>query len=232
MNMNTKYKHLLFDADNTLFDFNAAERRAFLALFEIDSLVFNEKNYSLYHDINDAVWKRLEKHDITKTELKSLRFRELYRELNLDVTEEKIALIVETYPKILALGTDLINGAFEVVSYLSKNYDIYIITNGLYDVQTARLAKSKLRPYIKELFVSEKVGCEKPGTKFFDFVLSTIGDGNRDNYIVIGDSLTSDIDGAIASGIDCIYYDPEDHGQHGRKVTHRINELGDLLKLI
>ena len=230
--MNSKYKYLLFDADNTLFDFNAAENRAFLALDSIDPFVFTKENYPLYHEINDLMWKRLEKCEISKSELKSLRFRELYRTLGVDVYDETISMIVATYPKMLALGTDLINGAEELIKNLSRDYEIYIITNGLSDVQTTRLSNSVLKPYIKDLFISEAVGAEKPSIRFFDHVLEVIGDSDRSRYIVIGDSLSSDIDGAIASGIDSVYFDPRSVGTKGRSVTYTVRELCEINEIL
>ena len=230
--MKKQYKYLLFDADNTLFDFNTAEHRAFLALSDIDSDVFSEESYELYHKINDRLWKRLEKREITKDELKRLRFAELYCTLGRTANDETLNAIVKTYPRKLALGSDLLSGVLETVKELSERYSIYIITNGIYEVQTARLENSVIRPYVKHSFISEKVGYEKPAKEFFDHVLEYIGDHNPDNYIVIGDSLSSDIDGAIASGIDCVYYDPEDHGTDGRSVTFKIADIRELLSII
>ncbi len=230
--MNKKYKYLLFDADNTLFDFNAAERRAFLALSALEPFVFTEEHYPLYHEINDLMWKRLERCEITKEELKSLRFRELFKELDREASKELICNIVEAYPRNLALGCDLIEGAADLLKNLSQSYKIYIITNGLYDVQTARLESSEIKPYITNMYVSEKVGCEKPSKSYFGYVLSDIGDMNTQNYLVIGDSLSSDIDGAINADIDCVYFDPSNVGTKGRRVTYRVSSLREIEDLI
>ena len=226
--MRSHYKHLLFDADNTLFDFNAAEHNAFLALSDIDSTVFCENNYGLYHKINDIMWKRLEKQEITKDELKKLRFYDLYKALSLSVNDTTLDTIVKAYPKNLALGTILIPGALEIIKKLHTYYGIYIITNGIYEVQTTRLSTSALFPYIDNVFISEKLGYEKPAKEFFDCVLDSEGDYDKENYIVIGDSLSSDIDGAIASGIDCIYFDPKNCGAKGRAPNYIINSLYEI----
>lgn len=230
--MSKKYKHLLFDADNTIFDFNAAEHMAFLALSDIDCTVFCENNYSLYHEINDMMWKKLEKQEITKKELKRLRFTELYHTLYRELSDDKLECITDTYPKMLARGTILIRGALDTLQNLSERYGIYIITNGIYEVQTARFENSAIRPYVKRIFISESIGYEKPAREFFEHVIGEIGDPVKDDYIVIGDSLSSDIDGAIAFGIDCVYYDPEDHGTDGRSVTFKIADIRELLSII
>jgi len=229
--MTKKYKHLLFDADNTLLDFNKAENEAFLALSALDSDVFNEKHYRLYHDINDSLWKALEKREVTKAELKILRFCLLYESLGVNVSDEKLSTIVNTYPKYLAQGTALIDGALDVIKELYPKYDIYIITNGLYDVQTARFNKSELKKYIKALFISEEIGYEKPDKNFFEWVINTVGDKNKSNYLVIGDSLSSDIDGALAFGFDSIYFDREGKGSGTRRPTITISSLRELLYL-
>lgn len=230
--MNKKYKYILFDADNTLFDFDVAEKKAFLSLGNIDSAVFREENYRLYHEINDSAWKRLERGEITKPQLKRLRFTELYGALLLNPCEKLIDTVVNEYPKMLARGTDLIDGALDTVRCLSSEYSIYIVTNGLYDVQSARLAASPVSEYVRELFVSEKIGFEKPSTRFFDFVFKSVGDLDKDSYIVIGDSLSSDIDGACASGIDSVYFDRASRGTQGRDPTYVIKKLTELFDII
>lgn len=227
-----KYKYLLFDADNTLFDFNKAERKAFLSLSEIDDGVFNEENYTVYHEINDQLWKKLERKEITKTELRSARFIELYRALGRSVTCELINRITSLYPLRLALGCELTEGALDVVAHLSKNFQIYIVTNGITEVQTKRLELSEINGYIEKMFVSEAVGCEKPDKRYFDYVRNCIGDSDKSRYLVIGDSLTSDMDGAIAFGMDCVLYDPRQKGASGRNVTYTIAHLAELRNLL
>lgn len=230
--MEKRYKHILFDADNTLFDFDAAEKNAFLSLSTINGEVFCEDNYSLYHEINDSAWKRLERGEITKTQLKTLRFAELYRALSRDEKQGEIERVVESYPRFLSRGTDLIDGALETVKKLSHDYDLYIITNGLYDVQSARFAASELVPYIKELFISEKIGYEKPSRQYFDHVLAAVGDSKRENYLVVGDSLTSDIDGAVGASIDCVFFDKKGSGVGARRPTYTITNISHLVGIV
>lgn len=230
--MKNRYKHILLDADNTLFDFDAAEKNAFLSLSCVDSEVFCEKNYDLYHKINDSAWKRLERGEITKARLKTLRFSELYAALSREVSDSTLSDIVTLYPKMLARGTALLDGALETVRRLSAEYDMYIITNGLSDVQRARFAASELRVYIKELFVSESIGFEKPSTQYFDFVLNAVGDCDRRNYIVVGDSLTSDIDGALSSGLDCVFFDKNGTGPCSRQPTYIIRKIFELADVV
>ena len=223
-----KYKYLLFDADNTLFDFDRAEHNAFLLLDPLRPGAFTEATYPAYHEINREVWHMLERGEITKSELKTERFRRHLSALGIPHNEALLKRITAEYPKNLSRGTDLIDGALDVVTELSKRYPIYIVTNGLTDVQSARLKASPLNACVKRMFISEEVGFDKPDGRFFDYVVDAIGDSDRTSYIVIGDSLTSDIDGAIQSGIDCIYYDPKRKGTSGRCVTATVASLSEL----
>lgn len=227
-----KYKYLLFDADNTLFDFDKAEKKAFLALSQIDDKVFSSDNYDKYHKINDICWKKLERREITKDKLKSERFAELYRSLGLVCDDDIIKRITAQYPLNLALGSELTEGAVETVAYLSKKYKIYIITNGLAEVQTKRFTASEIYRYVDDMFISETVGYDKPDVRYFDYTLSRIGDADKRKYLVIGDSITSDIDGAINSGIDCILYDPKGKGTFCRKVNDVISHLSELKNIL
>ena len=156
----------------------------------------------------------------------------LYQYLNIYISDNTISEIVSTYPKNLGTETVLIDGALELVAYLHGKYGIYIITNGLYDVQSARLDASELKNYISDVFISEKVGAEKPSVKFFDYVIKTVGDNDKSSYLVIGDSLSSDIDGAIAAGIDCVLFDTSKSGTQGRSVTNVITKLDELKNFI
>lgn len=230
--MNKKYKYILFDADNTLFDFDAAEREAFLSLGKLDPRVFREENYGLYHRINDSAWKRLERREITKRTLKRLRFSELYEALSLPVDEALIDAVVSEYPRQLSRGTFLIEGALDTVRRLSAQYEIFIVTNGLCDVQSARLAASPVSEYVRELFVSEKIGFEKPSEHFFEYVFNAVGDEERSSYIIVGDSLSSDIDGAAAAGIDSVFFDRNGTGTDGRHPTHTVQSLSELFGII
>lgn len=125
----------------------------------------------------------------------------------------------------------LISGALEVISELSERYAVYIITNGITNVQSTRLANSPLAPYIGKMYISEALGYDKPDSRYFDAVISDIG-CTAEECVVIGDSLTSDIDGALGYGIDCIYYDPRHNGCGGREVLHTVDDLKQLTDLL
>lgn len=218
--MERKYTTLLFDADNTLLDFDKAENEALKSVMAIYNLPATEENCRKYSEINDGLWKRFEKGEIEKAEIKSTRFREFFRYLG--VTENFDPLQVnEKYLSFLKEGGYTVEGASELCRSLTeKGYSIYIITNGIALTQARRLEKSGLLPYISDVFVSETVGVPKPKKEYFDYVLQSITEKDTSKILVIGDSLTSDIKGAENAGLDYIWY------------NHRKGETPDWLRAV
>lgn len=216
--MKGKYTTLLFDADNTLLDFDKAENECLKKVMEIYNLPATEENCRKYSEINDGLWKRFEKGEIEKAEIKATRFREFFNYLG--VTEGFDPLQVnEKYLGFLREGGYTIEGAAELCRSLTeKGYTIYIITNGIALTQARRLELSGLLPYVTDVFVSETIGIPKPKKEYFDYVLQSIKEKSTDKILVIGDSLTSDIKGAENAGLDYIWY------------NHRKEEIPDWLR--
>lgn len=226
------YKHLLLDADNTLFDFNLAEKTAFFAVFSALGLSVNEDVYARYHEINDELWRMLERKEVTRARLKDMRFEMLLDEMGVDdaVLCKKIS---HMYFEQLSQQRCLLEGAIDVCKILSQQFPLYIITNGSYEAQLSRFHGSGLEPYFRDVFISEKIGSEKPARNFFDHVMHAIGDNDPAHYLVVGDSLTSDIDGSINAGIDCVFLDHKgNHDTRGRDVTYMIEDIRDLPSLM
>lgn len=198
-----KYTTLLFDADNTLLDFTAAEEQAIKMTCEELSVPFSEDVGKLYSRINDSLWKGFEKGEIERSQIKIERFRQLKERLGLSVSAESMS---ETYIKQLSLQSPLIEGAEEMLESLHKKYDMYIVTNGNAPVQKSRLKKSGILRFFSGVFISEEVGVPKPKKEFFDKVLSTIPESDKAKVCIIGDSMSSDILGGINSGIDTCWF--------------------------
>lgn len=227
-----KYQYILFDADNTLFDFSLAEYNSFQSACSAADTEFTEQLYRAYSAINDSLWKRLEKKEVTVDFIKTERFRRLLTEYlgfpDNEETLEKAEFWRENYMSNLSRQSCLIEGAEEICAGLSRKYKLYIVTNGISQIQRSRFTPSKIYKYIKELFISEEIGVAKPSKEYFDFVIDRIGDVNRTKYLVIGDSLTSDCDGAIASGLDICFYNPKNLPSNGRQLTYNITKLSEL----
>ncbi len=128
--------------------------------------------------------------------------------------------------------SQLIEGAIDVIQKLSQKYKLYLITNASVAVQRKRLAQTPFDNYFEKYYISEEVGFHKPQKAFFDAVIDSIGDADRKNYLVIGDSLSSDIKGASDSALDSCYYDPEYKGYSDVVPTYTVHRLCELLTLL
>lgn len=221
-------KILLFDADGTLFDFHAAEKDALNQLMEYCKITEKQTALDTYHRINSALWKRIEEGTLTQSRLKIQRFEEFIAEMQLNFTAEQLA---EVFMDKLSRGTQLIDYAFETMKNLSYKYDCHIVTNGITRIQKGRMSHSLLKPFIKELFISEEMGVSKPDPAYFDIVIKTLKPSKDDMLIVIGDSLSSDMKGALQSNLKCIWYNP-DHHTTELKVDGIISDLRQLEQVI
>ncbi len=229
--MMKSYRYLLLDADNTLFDFNRAEEAAFHAAFSALGLFADAEIYARYHEINDELWRKLEKKEVTRDRLKTLRFELLFAEIGIDVS--KAEEISRLFFHLLARQRFLLDGAIDVSRVLSEKYSLYIVTNGSYFTQCSRFSGSGLEPYFRAVYISEQIGVEKPSALYYDHVFKNIGDEDPSHYLVIGDSLTSDIDGAIGMGMDCVWLDHKGKGDtRGRDIPYIIKDIRELPALL
>lgn len=193
-----RIKAILLDADGTLLDFDRSERAALQETFETLSLPFDQTTYEVYHRNNDWCWKALERGEISRDELKVRRYRMTFEELDLSADP---ALATKTYEGILGNYAFPFEGAEKTCERLSKKYDLYIVTNGLKHVQTARMLRTKIPEVVKGIYISEDVGYTKPAPEFFDRVFSDHPKLRREETLIVGDSLTGDMQGGNNAGI-------------------------------
>lgn len=225
------YKHLLFDADNTLLDFNKGERCALMEVLTDSPLKFDDEVYEIYHKINDDLWKKLERGLIERERLRVYRFELLFERYGVDGTEF-CKTVDERFLSAMSHQAFVIDGVYEVLEKLKCKYDLYLVTNASIAVQPKRLAKTDFDKYFKKYYISEAIGFNKPQKEFFDAVINDIGDHNRENYLVIGDSLTSDIKGAINSDIDSCYCNFEHKESSDIQPTFTIGNIRELLEIL
>ena len=225
-----RYSWLLFDADGTILDYNAAEThslRAAAANFGID---VTPEILSLYREINSALWADLEKGKISSIELRVKRFDSLASRLNWDVSAVDFS---RTYLKELGNSGFMIPGAREMLTDLPEDMARAIITNGIKDTQYGRLDNAGLMNDFAEIIISEEAGVAKPAAAFFDYVLDRIGFRNRDEMLIIGDSLSSDIAGGVGYGIDTCWFNPDGlENKTGIEPTYEISDWEGLLNII
>jgi len=225
-----RYRWLLFDADNTLFDFDRAEAEALRRTFDQHGIAVDDAFLAAYHRINGQVWRRLEAGEITPAVLRTRRFELLFEELGVEADARAFG---ERYLPNLALQPHLTEDALDVVRSLQPTHRLAIITNGLGDVQRPRLDRSPIREHIAEIVISDEVGCAKPDAAIFDVAFARMGRPARHEVLLIGDSLRSDIAGGIGYGIDTAWYNPRGLPGDATIVPtyelHRLRELPDLL---
>lgn len=200
---NQKYTTLLFDADNTLLDFFAAEARAIEITCKHFNIPFSKEVGKLYSDINDSFWKRFEKGEIKREEINVGRFAKFAQIMKSDVDATAMASF---YVEELSNGNMIIEGADRLCEALSKKYDMYIVTNGHASVQKRRFGTSPLPQYFKKSFISEEIGRRKPEKEYFDLVFKELSEKDKSKICIIGDSMSSDILGGINAGIDTCFY--------------------------
>ncbi len=225
-----KYTTILFDADGTLFDFLRAEKESLYETFLSFGIALDDAMIATYSEINDGLWKALERKEIEKDALRLKRF-ELFC--------EKCGFILDI-PKISSLYTEnlstkghLIVGAGELCKKLYKKARLYIVTNGIDFVQKGRMARSGISEYFEATFISGEIGCEKPDAKYFEYVSNRIDGFSKENTLIVGDSLTSDIKGGILFGIDTCWYNPKNKAvPDGMNITHVANNFDEIYKII
>lgn len=228
--MTARYPWLLFDADDTLFDYGRAEAEAIRGAFDAHGVAFEDQWLSAYQAVNSRTWRALEEGRVTPARLRVQRFEELFAELGLSLDPVAFSAI---YLARLAMQAQLIDGALEVVDALRADHRLAIITNGLSDVQRPRLARSPLAGVVEHLIISEEVGAAKPDPAIFAVALARMGGPERRDVLVIGDSLSSDIAGGVAAGLDTCWLNPHAKPRGaGPAPTHEIRRLEDLLPLL
>lgn len=224
-------KDVLFDLDDTLFDFHADERVALDQTFAALQLPVDDVVRARYSEINLAQWKALERGEITREQVKRRRFELLFAELGYGA--EQAALAAKTYHERLAEDFHYMEGAPELLDELYGTYRMFLVSNGNLSVQEGRLAKSGIGRYFDGIFISEVLGAEKPSREFFDLAFAEITDFDPDQAVIVGDSLTSDIQGGINAGVRTIWFNPKKLSAVPEiPADHELFRLKDLPELL
>jgi 2-haloacid dehalogenase len=228
--MRKHYPWLWFDADGTLFDFNRAEGIALQKTFQSVNTPFEEGYLDIYRRINQQLWQALEQREMVSAVLPVRRFELLLETLNLTGSPSQMSA---AYLEHLALCTELIDGAYDVLHTLQGTCRFAIVTNGLQAVQKSRLAHSRIRDYITELIISEEVGTAKPQPAFFAAAFARTGYPAKSDVLIVGDSLTSDIHGGVNYGVDTCWYNPTAEPRpDDLPITYEITHLRELLNVL
>ena len=200
-----RYDYLLFDADNTLFDFDRAEERALRATLEFFGYPLDSDTRELYRTINRVLWRRLDLGEISRETLVVERFALFDRAMG---GGRDAAALNRFYLDRLSEGAELLPGAEALCRSLAPRATLALVTNGVARAQRGRLARSALAGLFPYVFISEEVGWQKPQREFFSHVCSAMAIRDRRRAVVIGDNLVSDVQGGLQSGLDAVWFNP------------------------
>lgn len=224
-----KYTTLLFDVDDTILDFKAAELQGLAKLFEHYGYHLNDSLLKRYQIVNQGLWKAFEENKCTREEVLNTRFGLFFEQLGKKV--DSVAVEKE-YRQYLNHGSQRLGNSLDIVADLADKADLYVVTNGVAKTQYQRLEAAKLLPYFKDIFVSETIGYQKPRIEFFQHVFNKIAPVDLEKTVIIGDSLSSDIKGGQNAGIDTIWLNVNQQETPTIKPTYTIQNLDDLYQIL
>ena len=226
----TTRKKLLFDLDDTILDFRTAERTSIRRTFEAFSIPADEAVLRRYSEINVGCWQRLERGTMTREEVLVGRFELLFRELGIAASARAVQ---DHYEALLESGHYFVPGAPELLEELYPRYELYLISNGNLRTQEGRLKSAGISPFFKGIFISEVIGVNKPAKAFFDACFTAIPDFRREDALIVGDSLSSDILGGINAGVRTCWFNPDGIPLSGSvRPDYEIHALGELPALL
>lgn len=225
------YKFILFDLDHTLLDFDTAEDVALTQLLKEEGVEDIQTYKDYYVPMNKLLWKDLELKKITKKELVNTRFAKMFAHFGI---EKDGVYLAERYQFYLAQQGQVFSGAMELLDNLiDRGYELYAATNGITAIQTGRLAQSGLAPYFNQVFISEQLQTQKPDAEFYEKIGARIPNFNKNHALMIGDSLSADIQGGNNAGIATIWYNPHHLENHTQaKPTYEVDSYQALLELL
>lgn len=203
-----RYSNILFDADDTLFDYSQGESYALTRSLEQEGIICTDEVVQAYRVINQQLWDDFEQRKIKLDTLRTERFSRLIHELSLPIKSD-VHFFSECYLKFLGEAAFLVEGAYDICKYLKDSgKELSIITNGIKKVQMNRIARSDLAEFFTEIIVSEDTGYQKPHPGIFDYAFAKLGTPDKAKVLIVGDSLTSDMKGGIDYGIDTCWFNP------------------------
>ncbi len=219
-------KHIFFDLDHTLWDFETNSNKTFSYIFKRNQLQIDFDAFiEVYQPINFRYWKLFREDKVSKADLRYGRLREAFDAIGYQVNDEMIHLLSEEYIRFLADHNALFDNAIDVLDYLKPQYNMHIITNGFEEVQIRKLKNSNLSPFFDQVITSEKVGVKKPNPVIFEYAMEIAGAGAHES-VMIGDNFEADIIGAMEVGMQAIFCK-----FNGEIATRKVPTVDNLLEL-
>jgi len=224
-------KYVFLDLDDTILDFQKGERKAIRKTFSHIGIEPDDATVSRYIEINLECWRALERGELTRNQVLHGRFERLFSEVGFVFDSVKAQ---EIYQTNLAKEYDFLPGGKELLREFKflKKYKLYMATNGIPEVQEPRINDSGVGEYFSGIFISEKIGYAKPDPRFFEKCFKQIEGFKKEEAIIVGDSLSSDIKGGINAGIKTCQFNPGDKPYNDIKPDYKINNLSQLIPLL
>ncbi|MGB0837805.1 MAG: YjjG family noncanonical pyrimidine nucleotidase [Flavobacteriaceae bacterium] len=224
-------KHVFFDLDHTLWDFESNSNDSFKDIFATHQVAVDFDLFmKAYTPINNEYWKRYREDRVSKEDLRYGRLKDTFDALNYETSDALIDVLAEDYITTLPKYNKLFPGAIQVLEYLkSKDYALHMITNGFEEVQWKKCVSSGIDHFFTEFITSEAVGVKKPNPKIFKFALEK-ADAHADQSIMIGDNQEADIQGALSMGMQVVFCNFDSQINKGNyKEIHHLEELKNIL---
>jgi putative hydrolase of the HAD superfamily len=227
------YKYIFFDLDRTLWDFNANSSEALVQIikvFKLEKTVTKIDEFIHYfHLYNDQLWDDFRDGKIRKQSLREERFRMLFERYK--ITDKVfINSVSQYYLNTAPSKSVLIEGAKEILIYLASKYKLFVISNGFYDVQLTKVVNSGMSKYISKVFTSDRIGFAKPDKRMYEYVVKSLN-AHKSDCLMVGDDVKNDILGAQYTGIDQVFFNPQEV-ESEIKATYEIKKLLELKDIL
>ena len=227
--MNNKHpeiKHIFFDLDHTLWDFDKNSELAFAQIFQTYAIKLNLQEFiDIYVPINHACWKLYEQNLMSAEELRLTRLEQTFDKLEYYMFKNELELIAKDYLEILPDFGHLFDDAIDVLKYLSKKYTLHIITNGFTEMQEKKMSNAKIKHFFKTVTDFELANAKKPDAKIFQHALD-VAQAKKEESIMIGDSMHADVQGALDFGMKALFFNLND-----KEKNHNYSQITDLKEL-
>lgn len=223
-------KCVLIDIDNTLLDFHKCSREAMLISAENFGIVFPENYFEIFTVINNSLWEKIEKGELTRQGLFKIRWNMIFEEMGIGADG---VLFEDDFRKNIKQSAIPIEGAEEMLKYLSEKYYVCVASNSEFAQQEKRLSKAGMLPFIKKIFTSEEIGFAKPSEEFFAHCKNELPDFRKDEIMVIGDSVKADIEGANSFGFKTCWFnfgkEPHEKCRIADYIVDSLSEIKNIL---
>jgi YjjG family noncanonical pyrimidine nucleotidase len=224
------YRWIVFDADGTLYDFNAAETTALNQTFGAFGLEVTPEIHAAYRSISLDLWAAFERGELSSATLRVRRFEILLGDFGFDPEPQQVS---DRYIRDLGGQNPLLPDAKAVVETLALRFKLLLATNGIAEIQRRRFGGSEIRPFFRDVVISDEIGVAKPDPAYFDVVFDRMGHPERSEVLMVGDGLSSDIAGGVGYGIDtCWINAAADHNESEPRPTYIIDRLTDLFPIV